>query len=166
MIGNQLRSSRFAVVSAAAIIFIFLLVGLIYNHIDAWDLPIKKTARPPQPNFAEDGTELPLPVMHPKDAKQALDFYFREMYRPMVEPSSKLYRPNAAWTWKLPKDISFSEPMGEKLCIIDLDNRPFNNSHEIFGPNIMSWTTGEDVHGLSLGVLNHWLYGKHWRIFG
>ena len=49
--------------------------------------------------------------------------------------------------------------MGESLCIIDLDNRPFNESQQLFGPVAMSWDQPQDVHGLSLGILNHWLYG-------
>lgn len=52
--------------------------------------------------------------------------------------------------------------MGENLCIIDLDNRPFNDSGGIFGPELMSWDNAAQVHGLSTGVLNHWVYGT-WR---
>lgn len=43
---------------------------------------------------------------------------------------------------------------------MDLDNRLFNESGQIWGKRPMSWDRPEQVHGLSLGILNHWLYAK------
>lgn len=80
-------------------------------------------------------------------------------------PRIKLDEPTL-WLWgafdfDLPdaKKASFTKPMGENLCIIDLDNRPFNDQGGIFGPKPMSWDQAKEVHGLSTGVLNHWIYG-------
>ena len=48
----------------------------------------------------------------------------------------------------------------KKMCIIDLDNRKFNETGQLFGPEAMSWKDKDQVHGLSMGILNHWLYGR------
>lgn len=81
------------------------------------------------------------------------------MFKPSVTADSPGYRPNNAFEWPLTDNILWDQPLGEKLCIIDLDNRPFTEPHQLFGQQIMSWDHGKDVHGLSLGVLNHWIYG-------
>jgi len=56
--------------------------------------------------------------------------------------------------------------MREKLCIIDLDNRKFDEAGEVFGPDVMDWGSADGmhgVHGLSLGLLNHYVYGMRSR---
>lgn len=63
-------------------------------------------------------------------------------------------------SWQLPETALWKSGLGEDLCIIDLDDRRFNLSGQIFGPHVMSWQFPDSVHGLSLGILNHWLYSK------
>ena len=81
------------------------------------------------------------------------------LYKPSVTVDSPVFRPFGAFGWELKSPAKWTKPMGEKLCIIDLDNRPFNQPNQIFGPKVMSWDNADELHGLSLGVLNHWLYG-------
>lgn len=66
--------------------------------------------------------------------------------------------------WSLPESGSnetWTQPLGEQLCIIDLDNRRFNESGQLWAEAPMTWDRPAEVHGLSLGVLNHWLYGTY-----
>jgi hypothetical protein len=82
------------------------------------------------------------------------------VHKPSITPNSSFYQPFGAFKYDLKHGVHFPEPLGHDLCIIDLDNRPFDAPNQIFGPNVMSWEKdAEKVHGLSVGVLNHWLYG-------
>lgn len=94
----------------------------------------------------------------PDGAFDSLDFYFNHLYKPSVKPASTSYKPSDAFAWPLSKNVYWKDDLKERLCIIDLDNRPLNGRHQIFGHDILSWEHGQEVHGLSLGVLNHWIY--------
>lgn len=85
--------------------------------------------------------------------------FIDNIYKSGIKVDQPKYRLFGAFDWELPKEISFKKPLGENLCIIDLDNRPFDAPGGIFGPELMSWDDADKVHGLSTGVLNHWLYG-------
>lgn len=83
-----------------------------------------------------------------------------EVHKPSIKPDAKFYQPFGAFKFEQKHETHFPEPLGEDLCIIDLDNRPFDVAGQVFGPTVMSWEKdAEKVHGLSVGVLNHWLYG-------
>lgn len=80
--------------------------------------------------------------------------------RPSVKPSDPQYSPFGAFGWGLPDGPKrWNESLGERLCIIDLDNRPFNEPGQLWAEKPMSWDKPHEVHGLSVGVLNHWLFG-------
>lgn len=86
------------------------------------------------------------------------DFFLSRIYNPRVPIDAHEYSPYGALGWELPSDPKWTKPMGEQLCIIDLDNRPFDEPGQVFGPGLMSWDKAKEVRGQSLGVLNHWLY--------
>lgn len=81
------------------------------------------------------------------------------MYKPAITPDQEVFKPHNAFEWKLPEKAHWQQPMRENLCIIDLDNRPFNESGQVFGPDVMDWDNPTGVHGLSVGLLNHYVYG-------
>lgn len=85
--------------------------------------------------------------------------FLQNVYTPSIKADSPKYKLFGAFDWDLPSKPSFKKPLGENLCIIDLDNRPFDEVGGIFGSEPMSWSKADKVHGLSTGVLNHWLYG-------
>jgi hypothetical protein len=85
--------------------------------------------------------------------------FIDNIYKSDIKVDQAKYRLFGAFDWELPKKVFFKKPLGENLCIIDLDNRPFDAPGGIFGPELMSWDDADKVHGLSTGVLNHWLYG-------
>jgi hypothetical protein len=89
-----------------------------------------------------------------------MKFYLNQLHGPAVTVHDPEYRPSASDRWALPSKPSWDKPMGKKLCIIDVDNRPFDKPGEIFGPRPMSWDERDLVQGLSVAFLNHWVYGK------
>ncbi|OAA63154.1 Galactosyl transferase [Cordyceps fumosorosea ARSEF 2679] len=113
------------------------------------------------------GTSRELVILHQvafetatKTSKPWIDFYFQRLQNPSVLPDTPKYSPFGAMEWHLPEDIAWHAGLGKDLCIIDFDDRAFDVPGQIFGPNFMSWQNAESVHGLSLGILNHWLYSK------
>jgi hypothetical protein len=99
---------------------------------------------------------------HPSNASTELgDYYFNYIMKARISPADKKYAPFGAFPMELPAEPKWTEMIGEDLCIIDLDNRPFDEPGQIFSPGLMSWDRADEAHGLSLGVLNHWLYGAY-----
>ena len=120
------------------------------------DTPLKPATShaPPPPN--------PPPISESTASEHAAElrkFYLKQLRKPPAKPHEPKYKPWGAFDWTLPANPRWKQRMGESLCIIDLDNRPFNESGELFGPEPMSWADPPKVHGISLGILNHWLYG-------
>ena len=113
--------------------------------IDDLDLPT-----PP----AEDASPLS------KTDQAALQFYIEQVRKPAPAVDAKKWTEFGAFDHELKSDPKWTKKMGENLCFIDLDNRPFDQPGELFGPEHMSWDDPHKVHGLSLGILNHWLYAK------
>jgi len=50
----------------------------------------------------------------------------------------------------------WTNPLGKKLCIIDVDTRPLNEAGQLMNQDF-NWQTSE---GVSVGMLNHYLYAK------
>jgi hypothetical protein len=90
--------------------------------------------------------------------------YMEEIWKPSVKPTTRRYKPWGAFDWHLPDPAEqaprWTESMGERLCIIDLDNRAWDGPNQLWANKVMNWDDEDHVHGLSLGVLNHWLYAK------
>lgn len=87
------------------------------------------------------------------------DSFFR-MNQPLSINSTRYTRFDSRY-WELKEAPQWNEPLGDNFCIIDLDNRPFDKPGQIWSEiEPMDWGVGSGVHGLSIGILNHWLYGK------
>lgn len=195
MIFGGQRSPKTTALVVGAVIFLAAFIGLVYNHLDAWELPSKFV--PPQlthsrlqepladrfvlhrsssrPDMPVDDVDAPLGLDKSKgdqtssnkdfdEDAAARDFFMKAAQKSYIDVDAKKYAPHGAFGWELPSQGKWTKPMGENLCIIDLDDRPFSEPHQLFGPNVMSWDNADKLHGLSLGVLNHWLYGTLQRI--
>ncbi|KAJ4005593.1 hypothetical protein NW752_002428 [Fusarium irregulare] len=80
--------------------------------------------------------------------------------KPAVKVNEAEYFPYGHWPSKLPSDKPiWNEPLGKKLCIIDLESRSFNKPGQIWSDE-MTWNKSKEVHGPSGGTLNHWVYAK------
>jgi hypothetical protein len=51
----------------------------------------------------------------------------------------------------------WTKGLGKEMCIIDLDNRQFDEDGQTWGPGPFMW---EEQKNSASGVLNHYLYGK------
>jgi hypothetical protein len=181
---GQVRTNRSTVLMAGTVIFLVAFVSLAYNHLDTWEPPTdvatdtetsiigdthdqphhddkEKTepAQPAAPAAPHDAMSKP---DHASNASTELgDYYFNYIMKAKVSPTDKKYAPFGAFPMELPGAPKWTDLVGEDLCIIDLDNRPFNEPGQIFSEKLMSWDRADETHGLSLGVLNHWLYGSY-----
>lgn len=185
MIGAQGRYPRTLIVGIAALFFVVALVTFVSQHMNAWERPkinpkplvpivapgVGETdaPRPPPAVVDEDGLSLddldlpppPETFVGNKEDQAAGRFYIENIRRPNTRIDQKTWTEYGAFGFDLPKGSpKWTQPLGEKLCIIDLDNRKFDGPGEIFGPDRMSWDDPLKVHGLSVGILNHWLYGE------
>lgn len=58
--------------------------------------------------------------------------------------------------YSLPIKPIWTNPLGKKLCIVDIDTRPLNETGQLMNDEF-NWETME---GVSIGMLNHYLYGN------
>ncbi|KLP18917.1 uncharacterized protein LW94_2539 [Fusarium fujikuroi] len=88
-----------------------------------------------------------------------LDAFTPEQWiKPAVKVNEPEYYPYGHWPSKLPSDKPiWNEPLGKKLCIIDLESRRFDKPGQIWSDE-MTWNKSREVHGPSGGTLNHWVY--------
>ncbi|EEY19252.1 conserved hypothetical protein [Verticillium alfalfae VaMs.102] len=148
MIPGLLRSNKVAGVVAGSVLLIVIFIGLAHNRVDSWDFA-----------SISPGSFRSTPEHHDSwdDMRK---FFLEEVAKPSIELDAKVYKPYGAFEWKLPADkpARWTKPLGRNLCIFDLDNRPFEEDGMIFGQQPLSWNNATAIHGLSLGVLQHWLY--------
>ncbi|KAF4454789.1 hypothetical protein FALBO_15780 [Fusarium albosuccineum] len=92
-----------------------------------------------------------------------LDLFTPQQWvQPSVNPDSAEFPIYGAFPVKLPANDTpyWTEKLGKKLCIVDLESRPFSKPGYLWAPEGMSWSRSKDVHGPSGGTLNHWVYSK------
>lgn len=89
-------------------------------------------------------------------------FFIEKVSPPSIKLDNPKYKPYGAFEYKFPEDAKkrWTKPLGKNLCIFDLDSRAFAEPGQVFGDKIMTWDKANDIHGLSLGVLQHWLFGS------
>jgi hypothetical protein len=111
-----------------------------------------------------DDLDLPIPSQLvsqlSKTDRAALQYFIEQIWKPTPAVDAMNWSDFGAFDYQLPPEPKWTKNMGENLCFIDLDNRPFDQPGELFGPERMTWDDPSKVHGLSLGILNHWLYAK------
>ncbi|PNY23271.1 Uncharacterized protein TCAP_06788 [Tolypocladium capitatum] len=174
VLGGCVRSTKGTVLLVGAVFFVVAFIGLVFNHLDSWGLPASTKPASHRVNvvpghpITPSTSNAPAPPLSPPFSESTAfqhiaelrQFYLKQLRKPSIRPDDKNYRPWGAFDWTLPENPRWTQRMGESLCIIDLDDRPFNESQQIFGPDVMTWDDARNVHGLSLGILNHWLYAK------
>ena len=71
------------------------------------------------------------------------------------------YLPWNGFKFSLPegKSPGWTENLGEDLCIIDMDNRLWDEPGYIWSNESMAWDKN-NPQGQSLGILQHWMYSK------
>lgn len=159
---GPLRANRSTAIVIGSVVFLVAFVSLAYNHLDNWEPAADVSDTGDLHIGTHDAFSKP---SGPSNASTELtDYYLKYIMGPSVGPTTPEYAPQGAFPLELPKDLpknsKWDKLIGEDLCIIDLDNRPFDKPGQIFSPDFMSWERAAEVHGLSAGVLNHWVYAK------
>lgn len=77
------------------------------------------------------------PKLHPVDWPNYVDF----------EGVEHLMSNDPIWT----------ESLGSRLCIVDIDTRPLNETNQVLNNEHLNWDT---VDYTAAGMLNHYLYGN------
>lgn len=148
---GQMRSNKATALVVGVVIFLAAFVGLAYNHLEPWQRPADTT----------DTDNPSIPEAHSSaGASELTSLFAKNMMKSSVKPDSQKYMPFGAFPFDLPGPAHFKKPLGKNLCIIDLDSRPFDEPGQIFSKDGMSWDRAGEIHGLSTGVLNHWVYAQ------
>jgi hypothetical protein len=63
--------------------------------------------------------------------------------------------------YSLTSDPVFTKSLGKKLCIVDIDTRPFNGSDELMDPKKLDWS--KFAHQ-GVGMMNHYAYSTYRNI--
>jgi hypothetical protein len=93
--------------------------------------------------------------------KSELGNLFRSIHRPSIRPDSLNYKTYGGLEFQREGDALWKKRLGERLCIIDLDDRKMDGDGQIFSDTAWNF---DRTSGLSAGVLNHYMYGK-WPAF-
>ncbi|KAF7537073.1 hypothetical protein G7Z17_g12933 [Cylindrodendrum hubeiense] len=126
------------------------------------DKPTKTPAnKPAEPTDVQvEQPEEPDATLAPATADVSV-FRPQQWVFPAVKPDSPEYAPYGHWPFKLPENNKphWTQPLGKRLCIIDLESRRFDKPGELWSDS-MTWNRSSEVHGPSGGTLNHWAYAK------
>ncbi|KAF7195258.1 hypothetical protein HII31_03464 [Pseudocercospora fuligena] len=153
---SHLRWSRRLTLVRIGLVFALIAIGgLITKPGISWLLkapseavrPLVSGITPPQSAFS-------------RDEALFLQQYMAHLVRTSTRVNSNYYSMFGVFNWTIPGISSWTEPLREQLCIIDLDDRPLDEPGQIWGNTVMNWDSPDEVHGISLGFLNHWLYAK------
>jgi hypothetical protein len=82
----------------------------------------------------------------------------RALYAPLLASidAPTFVDPTDGQEYHLPDgDVIWHNPLGKELCIVDVDTRPLNETNQIMNEEF-NW---QRVEGVSVGMLNHYLYG-------
>lgn len=85
---------------------------------------------------------------------QALQALFQPM---IVDMTSPRFQTQEGDVYEIadPKNPLFTKPLGERMCIVDMDGRPFDGQNEIFSELPIDLPS---LKGGTSGILNHYLY--------
>jgi hypothetical protein len=85
----------------------------------------------------------------------------RTINAPFIYPiSAPYYVSQAGVNFTMKGPPIWTEPLGNDLCILDIDNRPFSKENELFNDDHpLRW---DSFDKFSAALLNHHLYGT-WR---
>lgn len=97
-----------------------------------------------------------------EDEEALRQWYIKHVMKPTIGVDQSPWSDFGAFQYELPEKKLWNKPLGKNFCIIDIDNRPWDKEGELWADKFMSWDQDrrQKVHGLSLGILNHWLYSK------
>jgi hypothetical protein len=155
MIRSHLSSrATLALYVAAGITFILLLTVSTSSYYES---PLHIPS--PAAQSKEDAVKANSPA-HSYTVDQFLD-----IWKPSVAPDDPVFKPYNGFEYHLHDKTGphFKKPLGKDMCIISIDSRPWDKEGYAFSDKPMEFDGRQPTHGQSLGVLQHWLYGKSHR---
>jgi hypothetical protein len=124
------------------------------------EAPVEVPESAPEPETEpETVPALPADI---EDEEALRQWYIKHVMKPTIGVDQSPWSDFGAFQYELPEKKLWNKPLGKNFCIIDIDNRPWDKEGELWADKFMSWDQDrrQKVHGLSLGILNHWLYSK------
>lgn len=88
------------------------------------------------------------------------DTFLSNLFNVAMKPEYNDYTLFGVKAFSLSESPKWREPLGQDLCIFDLDDRDLDGDGQIFSSTPLSWNRGDKVDGRALGTLQHWLYGE------
>ncbi|SMR48131.1 unnamed protein product [Zymoseptoria tritici ST99CH_1A5] len=148
------RSQRLGIFAACAVAVLVFLTLLSHASEGGWGME-SDVLSIPKSNITVSAAE---------EEEQLINAYLKHIARPSpnFQVNTSHFAPHGWIGFDLPqgKTRHWTKPLGKDLCIFDFDNRDFNKTGQIWADELMTWNKPNKVHGLSLGILNHWLYAK------
>ena len=95
-------------------------------------------------------------VQSPSSRSELGDLFLR-LHRPSIPVDAISYKEFGGQEWQREGDALWKKRLGKKLCIIDLDDRAMDRKGEIWSEDPLTF---DNAHGLSAGILNHYMYGE------
>ncbi|RDI76722.1 hypothetical protein Vi05172_g13293 [Venturia inaequalis] len=150
------RLNRFLISCVIAIVIVtssFVAFQLDYNsrwRIQRWPkgIPVEHPT-----HFSYDDM-----TFSPPARPVTLEDIVQSLWKPLVTPitdESFVDHNGAVQTLGDKAEQHWKQPLGKKLCIVDIDTRPLSGDHQIFNPGNVAW---KDLDTLGSGMLNHYLY--------
>ncbi|KAF2103947.1 putative subunit of Golgi mannosyltransferase complex [Rhizodiscina lignyota] len=96
------------------------------------------------------------PIKNPFSKSELRDL-FRALHSPSIPVHAESYKEFGGQEWQREGEALWTDSLGQRLCIIDLDDRARDTDGQIF--NEKSWNF-DTANGLSAGVLNHYMYAQ------
>jgi hypothetical protein len=99
------------------------------------------------------------PLYAPSDSQSQFDHAIRALFAPLLVPvtARSFTDPTDGEVYSIDDTLNWTQPLGKRLCIADIDTRLYNEPHQIMN-KYFSWDLLEG--GVSPGLLNHYLYGE------
>lgn len=101
----------------------------------------------------------PLAQFHSPEDEHSASFrqLLRTFYKPHQLIDGTTFRDYAGTEWGLQGEPLWTSPLGKRLCIVDFDTRPLDETGEVMDPNPLNW---DKTNPLAAGMLNHYMYGE------
>jgi hypothetical protein len=146
----MLAPQRVYVLASITTLLLLLPLGVIYyNYYGHGDNPLWNIT-----SGVRSSVALP-PTPKPQASLQSL-------FSAVVQPINTSYTDPNGTTYDLPSTLHWTNPLANRILIVDIDTRIPNGKNELFGEEPMNWathnTTGAGL--VSNAIMDHYLYSQ------
>lgn len=88
----------------------------------------------------------------------ALSKIIDALYKPSVlSITAQSFTDETGEVFHLTQEPTYTEPLGKRVLILDVDTRPMTDDGQVFSPGGLSWPNPDPM---SAGLLSHYLFGE------